>query len=191
MVFNYENEKFYKAELTLVNPTTNAIRKVNGLFCDVRISKESVPEGKEWYQIRHSDFDWDDPVSLKRGCVVVNFCGTFICDPIAEMKLGDEWDIDSYEIDYTEEEEPEYIIVTWPRSQAVMGKEGWTEMAILISTERGLEDYGPNAYLVDRDWFERVERGEIEDSDEDADELDITDDDDIYDPDGKPLYSVL
>ena len=190
--FNYNNEKFCKAEFTLVNPTTNATTKVSGLFSDVRIDVASIPEGKEWYQIRHNDFDWDDPVSLKRGGIMVNFYGTFISEPIEGMNTGDEWDIESYEIDYTEDGEvPEYVIVTWPRSQAVMGKEGWTEMAILISTERGLEDYGPNAYIVDRDWFERVERGEIEDGDEDEDELYIADDTDLYGPDGEPLYSVL
>lgn len=60
--------------------------KVEGEFLELRISVDTIPEDKEWYQIRHSDEDWIEPVSLKRGGIMVNFMGTFICNPI-ESKL--------------------------------------------------------------------------------------------------------
>lgn len=37
--------------------------------------------------------DWSEPASLKNGCVVVNFCGTFICDPIIDFPCGEELEI--------------------------------------------------------------------------------------------------
>ena len=41
----------------------------------------------------HTDDDWTEPASLKNGCVVVNFCGTFICDPINDFPCGQELEI--------------------------------------------------------------------------------------------------
>ena len=49
--------------------------------------------------IRHCDDDGSEPASLKRGCVVVNFFGTFICDPIDGMKHGDELEITEWGFD--------------------------------------------------------------------------------------------
>lgn len=42
---------------------------------------------------RHTDDDWCEPTSLKNGCVVVNFCGTFICVPIIDFPCGKELEI--------------------------------------------------------------------------------------------------
>lgn len=71
--------------------------KVEGEFLELRISVDTIPDNKEWYQIRHSDEDWIEPVSLKRGGIMVNFMGTFICNPIESMKeSGIELDIIDY-----------------------------------------------------------------------------------------------
>ena len=70
---------------------------VQGEFIDLRVSKESIPAGKEWYQIRYSDDDETEPASLKRGCVAVNFLGTLICDSIEDMQLGDELEITEWD----------------------------------------------------------------------------------------------
>lgn len=35
--------------------------------------------------MRHSDYDDLEPATLKRGCVVVNFFGTFVCYPIESI----------------------------------------------------------------------------------------------------------
>ena len=91
MVFDYNKEKKTQMSLVLGNGTT-----VNGEFIDLRISVETLPKGTEWYHIRHSDDDGSEPASLKRGCVVVNFFGTFICAPIQGMALGDEVEIQKW-----------------------------------------------------------------------------------------------
>lgn len=88
MTFNYNNEDKTPMLLVLENGIS-----VRGEFIDLRITAETLPSNKEWYQIRHSDDDGSEPASLKRGCVVVNFFGTFICDPIKEVTDGEEINI--------------------------------------------------------------------------------------------------
>ncbi len=69
-----------------------------------------------------------------------------------------------------------YEIVCWPESQMLMEKEGFYDNCSLINSERGLEEYGSSAYLVDKDWYQKFINGELSDAvyDEDeADELDI------------------
>lgn len=88
MTFNYNKEEKTPMSLVLENGIS-----VKGEFIDLRIMAETLPPNKEWYQIRHSDDDGSEPASLKRGCVAVNFFGTFICDPIKEIIDGEEIDI--------------------------------------------------------------------------------------------------
>lgn len=94
MTFDYNKEDKTPMSLVLENGIT-----VEGEFVDLRIAVETLPKGKRWYQIRHSDYDGSEPASLKRGCVVVNFFGTFICDPIAGMNDGDELEIKEWGFD--------------------------------------------------------------------------------------------
>ena len=77
MLYDYRQESKTPMLLTLANGKT-----IEGEFIDLRIDTNTLPKGKLWYHIRHTDDDWTEPASLKNGCVVVNFCGTFICDPI-------------------------------------------------------------------------------------------------------------
>lgn len=75
-----------------------------------------------------------------------------------------------------------YVIVCWPESQMLMEKEGFYENCSLINSERGLEEYGGSAYLVDKDWYQKFVNGELSDAiydEEDADELDVCYDDSI------------
>ena len=72
---------------------------VEGEFIDLRITAETLPRGKQWYQIRHCVDDGSEPASLKRGCVAVNFFGTFICNPIAGIKDNDELEITEWGFD--------------------------------------------------------------------------------------------
>ena len=76
MLYDYRKESKSPMLLTLANGKT-----IEGEFIDLRIATETLPKGKLWYHIRHTDDDWSEPASLKNGCVVVNFCGTFICAP--------------------------------------------------------------------------------------------------------------
>ena len=48
-----------------------------GLFSDLRIEKDSIPEGYLMYEIRHDDNGWGEPVEIALG-VLVNFFGTVI-----------------------------------------------------------------------------------------------------------------
>lgn len=75
-----------------------------------------------------------------------------------------------------------YEIVCWPESQMLMEKEGFYDNCSLINSERGLEEYGSSAYLVDKDWYQKFINNELSDAvyDEDVmDELDICCDDSI------------
>lgn len=91
MLFDYDKEQKTPMSLVLENGIS-----VEGQFIDLRISIESLPKSKEWYQIRHCDDDDSEPASLKRGCVIVNFFGTFICNPIKEMEGNSELEILEY-----------------------------------------------------------------------------------------------
>lgn len=88
MTFDYNEQDRTPMLLVLENGTT-----VKGEFIDLRITVGTLPPNKEWYQIRHADDDGGEPASLKRGCVVVNFFGTFICDPIESLTDGEETNI--------------------------------------------------------------------------------------------------
>ncbi len=92
MLFDYNKQEKISMTLILENG-----KIIDGEFIDLRISVESLPEGKEWYHIRHSDDDDTEPGTLKNGCVAVNFLGTFICDPIPSMKCGDEVEIQMWD----------------------------------------------------------------------------------------------
>ena len=92
MVFNYKKEEFTPMTLILENGVC-----VKGEFIDLRINQDTIPEGQQWYQIRYCDDDDTEPASLKRGCVVVNFLGTFICEPIEDMEDGMELEISEWD----------------------------------------------------------------------------------------------
>ena len=58
--------------------------KVNvcGIECeyiDMRIDRDSVPEGKHQYEVAGDDDSGGDPVRVK-SAILVNFFGTLICD---------------------------------------------------------------------------------------------------------------
>lgn len=75
-----------------------------------------------------------------------------------------------------------YVIVCWPESQMLMGTEGFYDNCSLINSERGLEEFGCSAYLVDKDWYQKFINGELSYAvydDDDADEQDVCYDDSI------------
>ena len=51
-----------------------------------------------------------------------------------------------------------YVAVSWPESQELMDKEGFESHSYLINDDRGLEDFGSQAYFVDELWYDRVQR---------------------------------
>lgn len=89
----YEYKKVEMTPMFIAIEQEGQVIELNGEFADVRIDKTTIPEGKEWYQIRHSDDDDMDAAALKNGCVAVNFFGTFICDPIEGLQENEELEI--------------------------------------------------------------------------------------------------
>lgn len=49
----------------------------DGLFTDLRVDRETIPDGWHVYEVRHSDNDWGEPVEICLG-VLVNFYGTLL-----------------------------------------------------------------------------------------------------------------
>ena len=47
------------------------------LFSDLRIDRESVPEGYSMYEVRHTDDDWGMPAEIGNW-IMVNFFGTLL-----------------------------------------------------------------------------------------------------------------
>lgn len=48
-----------------------------GLFTNLRIDRNTVPEGCYMYEVRHDDDNWGDPVEIALG-VLVNHWGTLM-----------------------------------------------------------------------------------------------------------------
>ena len=46
-----------------------------------------------------------------------------------------------------------YVVVTWPDSQNLMDREGFSENSYLVNDDKGIEDFGSSAYFVDEDWL--------------------------------------
>lgn len=53
MTYDYNRTSKTRMSITLENGV-----KVEGEFLELRVSVDTIPEDKEWYQIRHSDEDW-------------------------------------------------------------------------------------------------------------------------------------
>ena len=88
----YDFDKAYKERAFI---TLEDGREVEGWFADgYRINPETLDEGLYWYQTRHGDSDWSTPLTIVQGGVMVNFCGTFICD--VDLELNDETDIKEF-----------------------------------------------------------------------------------------------
>ena len=48
----------------------------------------------------------------------------------------------------------EFIVVTWPEVQNLMGIEGFNDNSLLINDGILYEEYGDSAYMVRKHWFE-------------------------------------
>lgn len=60
-------------------------------FSDMRIDRETVPEGRYQYEVAGDDDSGGDPARVQKG-VLANFFGTLICDrPLPVGKDGILW----------------------------------------------------------------------------------------------------
>ena len=55
MLYDYRKECKTPMSLVLENGFS-----IEGEFIDLRIATDTLPEGKVWYHIRHSDDDWSE-----------------------------------------------------------------------------------------------------------------------------------
>ena len=55
------------------------------------------------------------------------------------------------------------VIVGWPQSQMIREKQGFYENCMLINSIEGVLSYGADAFLVDKDWYDKFFNGELED----------------------------
>lgn len=58
-----------------------------GYFADIRINRESVPDGWHAYDMRHDDSG--DPCEIKNGYIVVNHFGTFYTQDSLPLPKGE------------------------------------------------------------------------------------------------------
>ena len=90
MLYNFNEVYKERAYIELENG-----REVEGWFVDgLRIDPNTIGEGMYWYQTRHSDYDWCEPISIVQGGILVNFCGTFITD--VDLELTEETEITDF-----------------------------------------------------------------------------------------------
>ena len=75
------------------------------------------------------------------------------------------------EIKGIQTKDPNSVVVTFPDSQVIEGKNGFLSNCALINSEKGIEAFGTGAYRVDTKWLEKVNSGEIENKEYSEEEL--------------------
>ena len=63
------------------------------------------------------------------------------------------------------------IVVTFPESQNLCEYDGFLDNVELINSDKGIEMFGGDAYLVNEDWYNKVKAGEISSREYSTDEL--------------------
>ena len=80
---SYAESDFTPLEITLEDGVT-----YTGMFTDMRLDRQTLPEGKHAYDLRHDDETWGDLCQL-RPFILVNHAGTFVTDaPIPNAEEG-------------------------------------------------------------------------------------------------------
>lgn len=76
-------------QIELINDDTK--EHYIGEYIDMRINRDTIPEGKYAYNCRHDDGDWVTPVTIEKGRILVNFAGTLIVDKPIEFPEGKDY----------------------------------------------------------------------------------------------------
>lgn len=59
---------------------------IEGLFVDLRVDRDTIPNGYTMYEVRHSDDDWGEPAEIA-DWILVNFFGTLLMkEPLKNME---------------------------------------------------------------------------------------------------------
>lgn len=99
---------------------------------------------------RISDDETNIWLSDEEGGSGIEIIGTTPQEAIEKLKSY----LINYCIDHNKNEESNYIIITWPDSQELFDLEGFEENCHLINDEHGLEKFGPQAFFVNKQWYE-------------------------------------
>lgn len=78
------------------------IVSVKGIECeffDIRIDRNSIPEGKFFYEVRHADEDWGFPCQVKEG-ILVNFYGTLVSDVALPLDESGSLELEEDDFEY-------------------------------------------------------------------------------------------
>lgn len=70
------------------------------LFSDLRIRRDTVPEGLTLYEVRHSEEDWGVPCQIRRG-ILVNFYGSILTSDPIQLSPDDQLLIGPDDLEYT------------------------------------------------------------------------------------------
>lgn len=63
-----------------------------GLFVDLRVNRDTLPDGYYMYEVRHSDDDWGEPCEIA-DWIMVNFFGTLLMkEPLENLMEQDTLD---------------------------------------------------------------------------------------------------
>lgn len=49
-----------------------------------------------------------------------------------------------------------YEAMSFPEVQSLFEKEGFDDNAYLINDEKGIKDFGPCAYFIKKEWFNKI-----------------------------------
>lgn len=55
----------------------------------------------------------------------------------------------------------EKVVVSFPKTHGLEKFDGFLENAEVINSDKGIKLYGLGAYLVNKEWYEKVENGEM------------------------------
>lgn len=77
-----------------------------GLFTCLRIDRKTIPKGCYMYEVRHSDYDWCEPVEVALG-VLVNFYGTLMTFEPLELEPAE--NLDNAYVDIDPENDWKYL----------------------------------------------------------------------------------
>lgn len=87
MRVDYNREKFIKVRVCGIECN----------FSDMRIDRNTVPEGRYQYEVAGDDDSGGDPARIKTG-ILVNFFGTLICDEL--LPVGEDGVLWLYDGDF-------------------------------------------------------------------------------------------
>lgn len=79
-------QNFNETFMELAILETEDGRVIPGLWTEMRIDNDTIPEPFHKYSTRHGDNnDWTTPVTIENHSIMVNFCGEFITAEVLDF----------------------------------------------------------------------------------------------------------